>query len=206
MKQTKQELITKQRQRQIMDAAFDVFSRKGFAEATTHEIAREAGVAVGTIYKYFQNKRDLMVAVVTDIAITEPFLQILEKHEDTDDSTFVRSIISDRLNFGMDNAEKMIPFLSEILRDDELSRRFADTVFLPNIGLGQKYLEAKSDAGVFRVINAQVVIRCFIGMMIGFMMVYRLEGTRSPINSIPRDEVISNMSDLILHGLQTEKD
>jgi hypothetical protein len=147
-----------------------------------------------------------MVAVVTDIAITEPFLQILEKHEDTDDSTFVRSIISDRLNFGMDNAEKMIPFLSEILRDDELSRRFADTVFLPNIGLGQKYLEAKSDAGVFRVINAQVVIRCFIGMMIGFMMVYRLEGTRSPINSIPRDEVISNMSDLILHGLQTEKD
>lgn len=186
-----------------MDAAFDVFSRKGFSEATTHEIAREAGVAVGTIYKYFQNKRDLMVAVVTDIAITEPFLQILEKHEETDDSTFIRSIISDRLNFGMDNAEKMIPFLSEILRDDELSRRFADTVFMPNIGLGQKYLEAKSDSGVFRTINAQVIIRCFIGMMIGFMLVYRLEGTKSPINNISRDEVINNMSELILHGLQT---
>ena len=188
-----------------MDAAFDVFSHKGFSEATTHEIAREAGVAVGTIYKYFQNKRDLMVAVVTDIAITEPFLQILEKHEDTDDSTFIRSIISDRLNFGMDNAEKMIPFLSEILRDDDLSRRFADTVFLPNIGLGQKYLEAKSDSGVLRTINAQVAIRCIIGMIIGFIVIYRLEGSKSPIKNVPRDEVISNMSELILHGLQTKK-
>jgi len=205
MTQAKRDLITTQRQRQIIDAAFEVFSRKGFSEATTHEIAKEAGVAVGTIYKYFQNKRDLMVAVVTDIAITEPFLRILEKHDDMDDSTFVRSIIADRLNFGMDNAEKMIPFLGEILRDDELSRRFADTVFTPNVGLGQKYLEEKSDSGVIRTINAQVIVRCFIGMMIGFMMVYRLEGTKSPINNIPRDEVISNMSDLILHGLQPEK-
>ena len=188
-----------------MDAAFDVFSRKGFSESTTHEIAREAGVAVGTIYKYFQNKRDLMVAVVTDIAITEPLLQILEKHEDTNDATFIRSIISNRLNFGMDNAEKMIPFLSEILRDDELSRRFADAVFAPNIGLGQKYLQTKSDSGVFRTINTQVAIRCIIGMIIGFIVIYRLEGGKSPIKNVPRDEIISNMSELILHGLQVEK-
>jgi AcrR family transcriptional regulator len=205
MSRTKKDLITTQRQRQIIDAAFDVFSRKGFSEATTHEIAREAGVSVGTIYKYFQNKRDLMVAVVTDIAITEPFLQILEKHDNMDDSTFVRSIIADRLNFGMDNAEKMIPFFGEILRDDDLSRRFAETVFTPNVGLGQKYLEEKSGAGVIRTINAQVIVRCFIGMMIGFMMVYRLEGAKSPIKNIPRDEVINNMAELILHGLQSER-
>jgi AcrR family transcriptional regulator len=205
MRQTKADLITQQRQRQIIDAAFDVFSRKGFAAATTHEIAREAGVAVGTIYKYFQNKRDLMVAVVTDIAITEPLMQILEKREDTDDSNFIRSIISNRLNFGMDNADKMIPFLSEILRDDELSRRFADAVFTPNIGLGQKYFKAKSDSGAFRSINAQVAIRCIIGMIIGFIVIYRLEGSKSPVNSIQRDELIDNMAEIILHGLQVEK-
>lgn len=189
-----------------MDAAFDVFSRKGFSEATTHEIAREAGVAVGTIYKYFQNKRDLMVAVVTDIAITEPLLQILEKREDTDDSTFIRSIISDRLNFGMDNVGTMIPLLSEILRDDELSRRFADAVFKPNIGIGEKYLQSKSDCGIVRPLNSQITIRCIIGMIIGFLLIYRIEGKQSPANSIQRDELIDNMVEIILHGLQTEKD
>jgi AcrR family transcriptional regulator len=205
MSQTKKDTLNTQRQRQIIDAAFDVFSRKGFAEATTHEIAKEAGVAVGTIYKYFQNKRDLLVAVVTDIAITEPLLQILEKREDTDDSTFIRSIISNRLNFGMDNTEKIIPFLSEILRDDDLSRRFADAVFAPNIGLGQKYFEAKSDSGTFRTINAQVAIRCIIGMIIGFIVIYRLEGDKSPVKDIPRDELAEDMAELILSGLQVKK-
>lgn len=202
MKQEKENLRAEQRQRQIIDAAFDVFSRKGFTAATTHEIAKEAGIAVGTIYKYFQNKRDLLVAVVTDIAITEPFLQILKKHEDTDDATFLRSIIADRLNFGMDNADKMIPLLSEILRDDELSKRFTETIFTPNIKYGQEYLEAKLDLGIIRTINTQVIIRCFIGMMIGFMMVYRLEGANSPIKNIARDEVINTMVELVLHGLQ----
>ena len=187
-----------------MDAAFVVFSRKGFAEATTHEIAREAGVAVGTIYKYFQNKRDLMVAVVTDTVITAPFRQILQNLNDTDDPAFIRSIISDRLNFGLDNVGKIVPLLGEILRDDDLSQRFADAVFRPNIGLGEKYLKAKSNSGIIRPLNAQVTIRCLVGMMIGFIMVYRLEGNKSPINSIPRDEVINNMSELILHGLQVE--
>jgi len=205
MSQLKQDLITKQRQRQIIDAAFDVFSRKGFAEATTHEIAKEAGVAVGTIYKYFQNKRDLMVAVVTDIAITEPFLQILEKHEDTDDATFIRSVISNRLNFGLENAGTMIPLLSEILRDDELSQRFADAVLRPNIGIGEKYLQSESDSGIVRPLNAQIMIRCIIGMIIGFILIYRIEGKKSPVNNIRRDELIDNMIEIILHGLLSEK-
>jgi AcrR family transcriptional regulator len=205
MTQAKRDLITTQRQRQIIDAAFDVFSRKGFAEATTHEIAKEAGVAVGTIYKYFQNKRDLLVKVVTDTVITGPLIEILKSREDVDDATFIRSIISDRLNFGMENAGTIIPLLSEILRDDELSQRFADAVLRPNIGIGEKYLQSESDSGIVRPLNAQITIRCIIGMIIGFILIYRLEGKKSPVNDIRRDELIDNMIEIILHGLLSEK-
>jgi AcrR family transcriptional regulator len=204
MSETKKDTKTTQRQRQIIDAAFDVFSRKGFAEATTHEIAKEAGVAVGTIYKYFQNKRDLLVAVVTDTVITAPLLQILASRENVDDVTFIRSVISDRLNFGLDNVGKIAPLLSEILRDDELSQRFADTVFRPNIGMVEKYLQTKSDSGIVRPLNAQITIRCIIGMIMGFILIYRIEGGKSPVNSIRRDELIDNMIEIILHGLQAE--
>jgi AcrR family transcriptional regulator len=204
MSHTKKDTITTQRQRQIIDAAFEVFSRKGFAEATTHEIAKEAGVAVGTIYKYFQNKRDLLVAVVTDTVITAPLLQILASRENVDDVTFIRSVISDRLNFGLDNVGKIAPLLSEILRDDELSQRFADTVFRPNIGMVEKYLQTKSDSGIVRPLNAQITIRCIIGMIMGFILIYRIEGGKSPVNSIRRDELIDNMIEIILHGLQAE--
>lgn len=204
MKQEKENLRAEQRQRQIIDAAFDVFSRKGFSAATTHEIAREAGVAVGTIYKYFNNKRDLLVKLVTDTVLTDPFIEILKSRDDVDDDTFIRSIISDRLKFGLENVGKMIPLLSEILRDDELSERFADAVLKPNIGIGEKYLQAKSDSGIVRPLNAQITIRCIIGMIIGFLLIYRIEGKNSPVNSVQRDELIDNMAEIILHGLQAE--
>jgi len=46
---------------QILDAAIKVFAQQGFHQATISQIAREAGVADGTIYLYFKNKEDIMV-------------------------------------------------------------------------------------------------------------------------------------------------
>jgi TetR/AcrR family fatty acid metabolism transcriptional regulator len=45
----------------IIQAAVKVFARKGFYNAKIAEIAREAQVADGTIYLYFQNKDDILI-------------------------------------------------------------------------------------------------------------------------------------------------
>ena len=45
----------------ILDAAIEVFARQGFYQSTVAQIAREAGVADGTIYLYFKNKDDILV-------------------------------------------------------------------------------------------------------------------------------------------------
>ncbi len=47
----------------ILEAALEVFARKGFHEAKVAEIARAAGVADGTIYIYFKNKDDLLISL-----------------------------------------------------------------------------------------------------------------------------------------------
>jgi AcrR family transcriptional regulator len=47
---------------QLLEAATTVFSERGFARATTKEIAKVAGVAEGTIYRHFADKRDLFYA------------------------------------------------------------------------------------------------------------------------------------------------
>jgi hypothetical protein len=38
-----------------------VFTEKGYHKATTKEIARAASISEGTIYNYFNNKRELLV-------------------------------------------------------------------------------------------------------------------------------------------------
>jgi len=50
--------------RRILETAREVFFRDGFVDANLDEIARGAGVAKGTLYRYFDSKADLYVAVL----------------------------------------------------------------------------------------------------------------------------------------------
>lgn len=45
----------------ILEAAVKVFADQGFFQSTVSQIAKEAGVADGTIYLYFENKDDILV-------------------------------------------------------------------------------------------------------------------------------------------------
>ena len=46
---------------QILNAAVEVFAEQGFFQSTVAQIARQAGVADGTIYLYFKNKDDILI-------------------------------------------------------------------------------------------------------------------------------------------------
>jgi TetR/AcrR family fatty acid metabolism transcriptional regulator len=47
----------------ITDAAICVFAQKGYHAARVSDVAKEAGVADGTIYLYFRNKEDLLLSI-----------------------------------------------------------------------------------------------------------------------------------------------
>ena len=59
-----------ERKMRVMEAARDLFAGKGLNGTSSNEIAREAGVSIGTFYNYFENKRML-------------FLEILKNHLET---------------------------------------------------------------------------------------------------------------------------
>ncbi len=48
----------------IMRAARTMFCEQGYAETSTAQIAAQAGVVEGTLYRYFPTKRDLLIKVV----------------------------------------------------------------------------------------------------------------------------------------------
>jgi len=54
------------KRRAIREAATEVFAEKGFHQARVSDIARQAGVADGTIYLYFRNKEDLLLNIFED--------------------------------------------------------------------------------------------------------------------------------------------
>lgn len=50
----------------LKTAAYDVFSKKGYKEAGISEIAKQAGVAVGSFYNYYNNKEAIFLDVYVE--------------------------------------------------------------------------------------------------------------------------------------------
>ena len=67
------------RRKHIMSVAARVFSEKGYYATTISDLATAAGIAKGTIYWYFTNKRAIMLALLDNIAveITSTFGEIM---------------------------------------------------------------------------------------------------------------------------------
>jgi AcrR family transcriptional regulator len=68
--------VSAERKPQILQAAAQVFLRKGFTAARMEDIAREAGLSVGNLYRYFENKLEITLALM-DLFL-EPSLHNLE--------------------------------------------------------------------------------------------------------------------------------
>lgn len=50
----------------ILDAAMRLFSKNGYEQTSIEELAREAGIGKGTVYSYFQTKKDIVRAFCED--------------------------------------------------------------------------------------------------------------------------------------------
>jgi len=50
----------KQNKKAILNAAINLFSRQGYHQTSIEQIAKEAGVGKGTVYSYFQTKKDII--------------------------------------------------------------------------------------------------------------------------------------------------
>src|SRR6266540_5520465 len=65
MSQPQQESSNPDRRSQILDAALVCFGKRGFHQTSMHDISAEAGISVGLIYRYFENK-DAVISAMAD--------------------------------------------------------------------------------------------------------------------------------------------
>ncbi len=73
-----------EKRERILRSATKIFARKGFYNAKISEIAREAGVADGTIYLYFRNKDEILITIFEESVgeIIREFRQKLQEIAD----------------------------------------------------------------------------------------------------------------------------
>jgi AcrR family transcriptional regulator len=201
-KESRKKEITKKRRGQILKAAMEVFSRKGYYAATIPEIAKGAGIAAGTIYIYYPSKRELFISVIKDFIITAPLLKIIDKIPKADIAVTFKHILQNRFDLIKSEMVSRIPSLmAEVQRDPELKVLWAEQFLQPFMGWMEVGYRDMMVSGKFRCLEPAVAVRAIGGMIIGFLMLSIMEGESSPLNRLSQAKVADDMVNLLLHGL-----
>jgi AcrR family transcriptional regulator len=201
-REERKEEIARMRKRQIIDAALEVFSSKGFALATTAEIAREADISEGTIYNYFPSKRDLFIEVIRNFIITAPLLELIEQLPERNIESTFNEIMQNRFNLLESEHIKLMPtFMAEIQRDPELRVLWRDEFIQPFFTKMEGIYEKLTASGKVRRMKPEIFVRIIGGMLLGFFILKIMEGEDSPLNRLPRKEAINAMVTMMIRGL-----
>lgn len=78
----------------LIEAAADVFAEAGYTGASIQAIASRAGVTSGTIYRHFDSKADLLLAVVDQAIQSVPIVEELESGSEVSAASLARLVSS----------------------------------------------------------------------------------------------------------------
>jgi AcrR family transcriptional regulator len=118
------------KQQKIVESAIKLFAEKGYANTSTNEIAKAAGVAEGTIFRHYGTKDNLLLSLILPFLkdsiptmAEEVFNEIMTESvicfED-----FLRALIKNRLHFLNENKEIFRIFIKEFFYNEALRNEF----------------------------------------------------------------------------------
>lgn len=185
----------------ILRAAIDVFAQNGFFNAKVSDIAKEAGVADGTVYLYFKNKGDILISIFNhtmDTAISNGRTAL---EHITDPVEKLRRIAYRHLDmFGRDR-NLAIVFQVELRQSTKFMETFSITKLSDYLTIIRYIIEEGQEKGIFRKnVPTKIVAKVFFGALDEMVTNWILSSKKYRLVSTA-DAVI----DLIFNGLVTNK-
>lgn len=201
---TFKEQMAEARRTQILMGAAQVFAEKGFHKATTKEIAKAAEVSEGTIYNYFDSKRELLFALI-DLIGVRSLKVVVQDHINEDPRLFLKAVLRDRYQLVQERGQFVAPILAEIVADADLREEVYKKIGRPIALQLEQYIQTQIEAGLFRRVNPVIVTRAFIGSML-FNASLKLTNLDDRYESISVEAMIDQLVSLFLDGLLLKSD
>lgn len=197
-------------QERILEAALKLFSEQGYAATATSQIAVEAEVAEGTIFKYFPKKMDLLRKTVYGFLekysaqiVISPLEKLFETHKDAAPEVLFKAIIKNRI----DLFEKMGPMIQVILTEmqyhEEIRQIFIDGILVNGVDFGEHLISHFVEKGYFREVPYMIAFRSFMGS-VGIMILQKKFISAISTNDLTVDEEIDWLIDLFFNGISNK--
>lgn len=194
------------KKQKIAEAAVQLFAEKGYANTSTSEIAKRAGVAEGTIFRHYGTKENLLLSILlpflkeslpgmAESVFREISSQGMDSLED-----FFRALLKNRYQFFKENREIFQVFIKELLYNEnfrnEIVPHFTENVFQR---IRQTIVHFQ-ERGEIRDLPAQSLARTIFTFVFSFFV---SRFVLMPENAFLDDETeLENFVQIVLHGIK----
>ena len=150
----------------ILRAAIRVFAHNGYFNSKVADIAREAGVADGTVYLYFKSKEEILHSIF-DRKMEEAIATGREQMQKiSDPREKLRSIAHVHLERLGADRDLAVVFQVELRGSTKFMEEFSAAGFAEYLNMIRSTIEEGQRAGVFRAdLNAKVVAKILFGAL-----------------------------------------
>jgi len=185
--------------REIMDAAMQVFVKKGFSQTRMSDIVTQSGMSKGAIYHHFRSKRDLFLALI-DYWVTYSFPDF-HQYDQEDKSASV--ILSD---FALEVVRQFqknptiflaeLEFWSMANRDDEVLEK-VKLLYGHILELFERVIQKGIDQGEFKNLNSKISALSIMTSLQGITWFTIFES-----ESFKGEEYLRHVMEFIIYGIK----
>jgi AcrR family transcriptional regulator len=160
-----------ERRRQLIDAAWRCLAERGFQSLTVDDVCSQAGVSKGSFYVYFEQKQDLLLALVDDEAAEmDDVMQALE-HGGSTSVDRLRRFVRAMLEHGDDPARLQVraDLLAEMSSDTAVRERWTAVVRSRREAL-KRWIDEGVSAGELSTIPANAFAAILLALGDGLLI------------------------------------
>jgi AcrR family transcriptional regulator len=187
----------------VLNAALKLFARQGYDGTTTKDLANCAGVAEGTIFRHFPNKKAILIEVATS-GWVDILTDLLTELSEMGSYKAVSQVMRRRMTQMRKNGDLLRVCFIEAQYHPELKEHIQSEVIAKMTDVAEAFFETAMDKGVYRRMNPKIVARVFLGIfaIAGFSDLTIIEPDASPQDL---QEMAEGIADIFLNGVLKER-
>lgn len=194
----------------ILDSATKVFAEKGFEKSRTADIAKEAGIAEGTIFRYFKSKNDLLLGLVVPL-ITKFFRplvihsaeRIMAKKKNLSVDETMQELYLNRMRLIDKNFPLIKTIMLEANHHPELLKVIREKIAPQVVEKIDSFMKGYVEDGTFRELELRKITRTLLSMLLGYILLSKSFPELFE-EGFPEDEA-NFLADIVLNGFKQRK-
>jgi len=189
---------------EILEAALDLFTERGFKATRLEDVASRAGLSKAAIYLYFKDKTSLLMAIVQATAGANINIagSMIAQHQGP-----VAPLLQQLLGFmaGRIDQSRMPDLLKLVISESrahpEIGRFYLDNVIGQALPLFQSLIERGITTGEFRAVDPRLTVKCIVGPLV---LAALWKSVFVPIGAEPIniEDLVRHHADFILRALR----